>query len=138
MYSVTIPGEPKAKGRPRIARCGPGGFVKMYSPKGTVEYENLVKLFFAQQNPGATPIKGSVCMTIEAVFSVPRSAPKKTREAMLSHEIRPTKRPDCDNIIKIFADGLKGLAYKDDSQLCYVSCSKHYGEPARCVCRIWV
>jgi len=136
MYSVTVPGEPKAKGRPKVARFGKGGFVKMYSPKKTVEYENLIRLFFAEQNPGAKLIEGPVSMTIGAHFGIPKSASKKQQEAMLLDEIRPTKRPDSDNIIKIFADSLNGIAYKDDSQICMAYCEKAYRRVPKCICLI--
>ena len=36
---------------------------------------------------------------------------------MLEWEIRPTKRPDLDNIAKAVLDALNGLAYQDDSQI---------------------
>lgn len=35
---------------------------------------------------------------------------RKKRAAKLSGAIRPTKKPDCDNIGKIVADSLNGIA----------------------------
>ena len=130
MYRVIVPGEPKAKARPKWAKFG------MYSPKKTVEYENLIRLFFTEQNPGAKPIEGSVSMVIMAYFTIPKSASKKNREAMLAGKIRPTKRPDVDNIIKVFSDSLNGIAYKDDSQICSVKCEKVYSPIPRVICQI--
>ena len=130
MYQVIVPGEPKAKARPRWAKFG------MYSPKKTVEYENLIRLFFTEQNPGAKLIEGAVSMVIMAYFAIPKSTAKKTREAMLAGKIRPTKRPDTDNIIKVFSDSLNGIAYKDDSQICSVKCEKVYSPIPRVICQI--
>jgi len=131
MYQVIVPGEPKAKARPRWAKFG------MYSPKKTVEYENLIRLFFTEQNPGAKLIEGAVSMVIMAYFAIPKSTAKKTREAMLAGKIRPTKRPDTDNIIKVFSDSLSdGIAYKDDSQICSVKCEKVYSPASRVICQI--
>ena len=39
----TIPGEPVGKGRPR-AFVMKGAGIRMYTPKKTVNYENLVKI----------------------------------------------------------------------------------------------
>lgn len=36
---------------------------------------------------------------------------------MLAGEIRPTKKPDMDNVVKIIADSLNNLAYYDDTQI---------------------
>lgn len=45
------------------------------------------------------------------------------------------KKPDADNIIKIIADALNGVAYNDDKQIVMCSCGKYYtdGEPFVCV-----
>ena len=45
---------------------------------------------------------------------------------MLNGRIRPTKKPDTDNIIKIICDALNGLAYKDDAQIVSNSTEKRY------------
>jgi len=130
MYQVIVPGEPKAKARPRWAKFG------MYSPKKTVEYENLIRLFFTEQNTEAKPLEGAVSMDIVAFFTMPKSASKKAREKMIREEMLPTKRPDTDNIIKVFSDSLNGIAYKDDSQICSVKCEKVYSPIPRVICQI--
>ena len=52
---------------------------------------------------------------------------------MLHNEIRPTKKPDCDNIAKICLDALNGLAYVDDSQVVCLSVSKMYAKEPKVV-----
>ncbi len=47
---------------------------------------------------------------------------------MLENVIRPTKKPDADNILKIIADSLNGVAYYDDSQIVTGTVRKYYGE----------
>jgi len=111
-------------------------FVRVYTPKETVDYENRIRLFFAERNPNAELIDGPVQMTIYAYFSIPKSVSKKKREAMIAHEILPTKKPDASNILKSFEDALNGLAYNDDSQICSVNCSKVYGETPGCMCLV--
>ena len=54
---------------------------------------------------------------------------------MLKNKIYATKKPDADNIIKIIADALNGVAYNDYKQIFMCSCEKYYtdGEPFVCV-----
>ena len=46
---------------------------------------------------------------------------------MLKNEIKFTKKPDCDNIIKPVLDGLNNVAYHDDSQICRLIAEERYG-----------
>lgn len=50
---------------------------------------------------------------------------------MLAGIIRPTIKPDVDNIAKVILDSLNGLAYKDDKQIVFCAISKWYGENPR-------
>lgn len=40
--------------------------------------------------------------------------------------VRPTKKPDVDNIVKIVLDALNGLAWHDDAQVTFLAVSKEY------------
>jgi len=123
----TIQGEPHGKGRPRVTRGGK----HTYTPKKTKEYENLVKQSFIAECGNQEPFETHVKMSLYMVFKVPKSASKKNRELMLNGTIRPTKKPDIDNIIKSVADGLNGLAYLDDKQIVEIKAIKWYGENPR-------
>lgn len=124
----TIPGEPCGKARPRVVRHGT--ISTTYTPKKTVNYENFVKMEF-QRQCGIPFILGPVNMEIVAFFGVPASASKKRTAAMLTGMMHPTKKPDCDNIIKIVCDALNGLAYKDDAQIVHISLKKKYATAPR-------
>ena len=65
-------------------------------------------------------------MYITARFSVPSSASKRKVTAMLDGAIRPTRKPDCDNIAKIICDALNGVAYRDDAQIVSITIEKRY------------
>lgn len=124
MYKLTIPGEPVAKGRPRMGKYG------TYTPEKTKNYETLVKeLFFTQH--GQTMMEGHLNVEIKAYFGIAKSTTKKVREKMIGGSLRPTKRPDIDNVVKCIADALNGVAYADDSQIVSLSASKHYSENPR-------
>jgi Holliday junction resolvase RusA-like endonuclease len=113
MITLTIPGAPCAKQRARVCRNG-----HAYTPSATVNYETLIKELFAVENPDHVPWTGPVMATIRAYFPIPKSTPKKLMAQMINESVLHTKKPDRDNIDKIVLDALKGLVYKDDSQVC--------------------
>lgn len=118
-----IPGTPQGKARPRFTKTG-----RAYTPKSTVDYENAVKLMYSSLYSTKFEKGISLKMNITAYFGVPKSTSKKKRVEMLKGNIRPTKKPDADNIIKVIADSLNGLAYYDDAQLVEVNVQKFYRE----------
>ena len=131
----TIPGPPKGKGRPRVVNRG--GFSKAYTPKDTVAYENLVKMEYGYQVKGFRfPEDAQLDMRILAFYSIPKSVSKKKRGQMLTGMVRPTKKPDMDNVVKIIADSLNQIAYKDDTQIVDCQCRKFYSDDPRVEVRI--
>ena len=124
----TILGEPKGKGRPRFCR-NTGHAI---TPKDTVNYETLVHMEYLDQcNELRFPDDVMLDMRIKAYYSIPKSASKKKKAAMLAGEIRPTKKPDMDNVVKIIADALNQVAYRDDTQIVDCQCRKFYSENPR-------
>ena len=67
---------------------------------------------------------------------IPKSTPKCRRSAMLSGAIRPTKKPDWDNIGKLVCDALNGVAYDDDKCVCEAVVRKFYGCEPRILVRL--
>lgn len=129
----TIPGEPQGKGRPRFTGKGK----RPTTPDNTVFYENLVKVEFQRQCHGIKfPDDSMIDMRITAYYEIPQSASKKRRAAMLNHKIRPTKTPDVDNIFKVVADSLNGIAYRDDKQIVDGMVRKFYSDEPRVVVTI--
>jgi len=120
---MTIPGQPVAKGRPRVCKWG------TYTPEKTVNYETLVKeLYIFNKLP---KLSGQLRMEIKAYFGIPKSASALKRIMMSTGQIRPVKRPDLDNLIKIIADALNTIAYDDDSQIITVTADKYYSAAPR-------
>lgn len=129
-----VPGEPKGKGRARsrIAK-GKGGaqFVAHYTPKDTVEYENLVRMAAHEAMAGETPTSFPCMVSIRVFRSVPASWSQKKRRRALDGEILPTGKPDLDNIEKAILDGMNAIVFRDDSVVCDVSKKKRYAETPR-------
>lgn len=126
----TILGEPKGKGRPRFnTKTG-----HAMTPKDTVNYETLVRMEYMSQCKNMRFADDAMLdMRILAYYSIPKSASKKKRAGMLEGTIRPTKKPDMDNVIKIIADSLNQVAYRDDTQIVDSQCRKFYSEEPRVV-----
>lgn len=125
----TIPGEPQGKGRPRVVRNG--AFTKTYTPEKTAAYENLVKLEFQRQCPGQYIADGPVNIRMVCYYGLAKGDSRKKRQAKMDGAIRPTKKPDCDNVGKVVADSLNGIAYKDDAQIVSMTIDKYFAEIPR-------
>ena len=65
---------------------------------------------------------------IIAYYEMPKSISKKKKQEMLEDKIRPTIKPDTDNIAKSILDSLNGIAYKDDKQIVSLKVDKYYSE----------
>lgn len=131
-----VEGEPTGKGRPRfVARYNASSgkaFGQAHTPEKTIVYENLVRVEYMRQTDKFKFEDGAMLdMRILAFYGIPKSKSKKVKEKMLNGEIRPTKKPDMDNVMKIIADSLNGLAYKDDTQIVDAQCRKFYSDNPR-------
>ena len=112
-------GEPRGKQRPRVANG------HAYTPQQTREYEDELRWAWRTCSH-LIRFQGYVQMKVIAWYGIPKSARKTDKERMYLGEIRPTRKPDVDNILKIVADALNGLAYEDDKQINAVMVEKRY------------
>ena len=133
---IKVLGEPQGKGRPRfVARYNPAtqkSFGQAHTPDETVVYENLIRTEYSIQAKNFRyPDDAMLDMRILAYYSIPKSASKKKRGMMLEGSIRPTKKPDMDNVMKVVADSLNQVAYKDDTQIVDAQCRKFYSDEPR-------
>jgi Holliday junction resolvase RusA-like endonuclease len=127
LLQLVIPGEPCGKQRPRFVMATG----RTYTPGKTVNAETFIKELFAQAYPGFVPLKCALAVTVIAYMGIPVSAPKTQRVLMLSQKMWPTKKPDADNILKLVADALGGLAYVDDKQIVTAHFHKVYSDRPR-------
>jgi Holliday junction resolvase RusA-like endonuclease len=128
---IVIPGEPQGKGRARVTKWG------TYTPEKTVMYENLIKTIAidARIEPFGKGVQ--LAMDIYAYFGIPKSARKRDIPLMLDWEIRPTKKPDIDNICKVVCDALNGIAYHDDAQIVTMQVRKYYADVPRVIINLY-
>lgn len=125
MVSFVIPGEPKSKLRHRTTKQG-----FTYNPKQNIEYENWIKQCYCIKHKQKM-LTGQIRAEIIAYLAIPESTSKKKRKEMLEGKIRPTKKPDTDNIAKIVLDSLNTIAFDDDKQVVDLRVEKYYSEEPR-------
>ena len=126
MRYFVIHGEPVAKGRPRFNRSTGRAF----TPQKTINYETLVKMEYLQAYPNEPLYSGDTALAvhIDVFVPIPSSASKKKHQDMVNGIIRPTKKPDADNLIKALMDAGNGVIWEDDKSVVEVILRKWYGE----------
>ena len=123
MLEIIVKGKPIAKARPRFARRGK--FVVTYNNQQTEEGRFL---FEVQKQWARPPIEGPLKVRCSFEMPIPKSTSKKKTWAMIKDEIKHTKKPDVDNLLKFTIDCLIGVIFKDDSQIIYLAGGKFYSE----------
>jgi Holliday junction resolvase RusA-like endonuclease len=131
ILSITIPGVPVAKGRPRFTTQG--GFARSYTPAKTQRYEDLIRTEAANAMNGNAPLSEPVCMSITAYVQPPKSMSKKKRLDAIEGTLKPTTRPDADNYAKAALDGCNAIIFRDDSLVTDLIVRKRYSERPRLV-----
>ena len=121
-----VEGPPRGKGRARFARRG--NFVSTYTDSKTVDYETHIRACAIKAMGSSEPLESPVSVYLYARIPIPASYSKKKREACISGDIRPTKKPDIDNIAKAFLDAMNGIVYLDDKQVVSLHVTKVYGD----------
>ncbi len=126
----TVEGKPQGKARARTFYNRRMGKMQSITPENTADYESIVRWSYKAAGGGYYG-KGLFEVHIKAVYEVPASYSKKKREAALKDEIKPSVKPDIDNITKSILDALNGVAYYDDSGVIRLTAEKVYGESPR-------
>lgn len=123
--SFTVEGEPFG-----WQRAGQNRYTgAVYTQGKTRKHEQLVALAYKTAAQGFVfPKETYVALRVIAYMKIPKSTPKAKREKMLSGKIRPTKKPDWDNLGKLVSDALNGVAYHDDKQVVDASVRKFYSD----------
>ncbi len=123
-----IYGKPCRDRRPRATSRG--RFASVYTHPEQRKDSDTIKAI-AMQNRPKRLLEGALVVEITAYFPIPKSISKKKWELMASGKIRPTKKPDFDNIAKIYCDAMNEIIYKDDSQIVEGRSLKWYSDIPR-------
>lgn len=123
--SFVIPIKPAGKERPRLG----SGFV--YTPSKTKAYENFIKGCYIEQCGDISFGSRSISMHVRAYVPVLTKFRKAEKVAALAGEIKPTAKPDADNLLKAILDALNELAYDDDRYIYKISVERIYSDKPR-------
>lgn len=130
ILSLTIPGVPVAKGRPRVTAAG--RFPRVFTPANTRRYEDLIRCEAANAMGGRAPLDEPCSVVLTAYLPIPKSFSKRRRLEAIDGTLRPTTRPDCDNYAKML-DGCNAIIFRDDSLVTDLIVRKRYSERPRLV-----
>lgn len=124
----TVVGDPFGKQRPRHNRYTN----TTYTPYETQWHEKQIALEYKKQCGNVRfPSGAYVELRVTAYMKIPKSTSKAARTKMIDGLIRPTVKPDIDNIWKLVADALNGIAYEDDKCIVDAQVQKFYSEQPR-------
>lgn len=129
MQKITVEGQPQGKLRARHGKSRSGAPVT-YTPEKTRVYEQLIALSYKAQG-GQHYGDKYVRLHVLAYYGIPKSYTKKQQQEAREGTLRPSVKPDADNVIKAVADALNGVAYNDDTQVVEVFCIKFYSDRPR-------
>ena len=117
---IVVPGPPKAWERAghRIVTTKTGAqFVSSYTPTQTRHEQSFIRAMAYKAMDGRNPLTGPVDLRIVAYMPIAVSWSRKKQAAALADQIRPTGTPDWDNLGKSVCDAIKGVCWRDDSQV---------------------
>lgn len=123
--TFSVAGAPQGKGRARAFRKG--NFIGHYTPEKTRSYEGMVRHEATLAMAGRAPIEAPVFVQLTAIFDIPKSFSRARRADAMGNHIKPAKKPDIDNIIKVWVDAMNGVVFKDDCQIVRGEYAKVYG-----------
>lgn len=121
-----VPGKPQGKERPRLSKKG-----SVYTPAKTKAYENLIRGCYVEQCGDVSFGDRSITLSVKAYVPVLAKFRKGERISALEGKIKPTSKPDTDNVLKVVLDALNGLAYNDDRYIYRLEIERMYSDSPR-------
>lgn len=118
---LDVPGTPGFKARHRSRIVFPKDkskkpFVHEYPDPATAAYEKMLAEYAALVMRTRPPTERPVAVSVEVFKKIPESWSRRQYDDALARAILPITKPDWDNHGKI-VDALKGIVWKDDSQV---------------------
>lgn len=134
---IIIPGIPVPQAR--MKHSNRGGFVKTYDPKAK-EKENIRLHLKDYLEPRLDSIASNpFCFPrVSFIFHmpIPASIRKKDIDFYQSGTLKHDKKPDIDNLIKLYLDCLDGIAIHGDQKVSLGPCLKIYHSEPKTI--IWI
>ena len=131
MIRLELAGEPIPQARPRMFRKGHRTMV--FDPQAA--YKKQQRYLIQDQIDNIKDFKQFRYPNIRFWFfmPIPKSMNKTDRLMANEERLRHIKKPDVDNITKLYLDILTGIVYDDDNCVALDSCRKIYSPNPRTV-----
>lgn len=130
MFTMNLDIEPEGQRRIRARWIPPKGtrpgFVSFFTDPQTRKYEAKIRAAAIKLMGSHARFDGPLTMTIDAMLPVPKSWSNVKFNRAVSGVIRPTVKPDGDNIVKSVKDAFKQVVWEDDAQVVDHRCRKFY------------
>jgi Holliday junction resolvase RusA-like endonuclease len=134
IISFTVPISPTGQKRARSRAVTSNGktFAMTYKDGRQRREEDKLVSLLLEHRPEVL-ISGQIFLGVKAYLSIPASKPKRFKADALVGTIRPTTKPDLDNLIKQIKDVCTGIFWGDDRQVVgYLpGTGKYYGDRPR-------
>ena len=131
MISLYFDITPKAKQSFRMGKHG-------YQSKAVTDYQKAIKaMALAQTKPSQRNQSGMLFVSVEFVYSWPKTWAKGRLAKAQENICYRIARPDVDNLCKGVFDALNGLIWVDDSQIVCIHAWKRYGDSDQIIMRVW-
>jgi Holliday junction resolvase RusA-like endonuclease len=128
-FSFTVPGPPTPKARARVVYRERAGAYAAFTPEKTRVAEDEVG--YVARSQGVELCEGPVRLTVRAFLPIPGSWSRRRKTSAVEGILRPTTKPDLDNIVKMVSDALNHIAFNDDSQIVESHVEKWYSTEPR-------
>lgn len=114
----TIDGDPF--GKLNLRPMNVKGHASVFNPKENADcMEKVSSAVKKQLGEGSEPDPDSMFVVkVHAYFQIPKRLSKRMKLLVSQNKVKPTKKPDLDNISKVILDGIthSQSVWKDDSQ----------------------
>lgn len=134
MITITIPGDPIPKLRPRFTKQGITYDTQSHQKKHIQWYlksfikERLAEIQF--------PIPGRINCEFYFYMPIPESFSKRDKSLISWNAFEHISKPDCDNLVKFYLDCMSGIVYEDDRRIYRMYVLKRYDSEPRTEIRI--
>lgn len=134
MIRIEVPGPAVAQGRPRATAAL--GHVRLYDPPKSRAYKQTVAIYARQAMGQRLPTKRAGSCRLRIYRQIPASDSRHKCDLKASGFIRPTVKPDLDNVFKAVTDACTGIVWHDDNQIVEAHIVKQYSDRPRAILEV--
>jgi Holliday junction resolvase RusA-like endonuclease len=132
-FTINLPPKSQMRSRSRAVVQDNGNAIAMNYKAGKQRKEERKLEALLYEHRPAQPLDGQVWLGVKAYLPIPTSKSKKWKAAAAAGLIRPTVKPDLDNLLKQIKDCMTGIFWVDDKLVVgYLpGTGKYYSDVAR-------